>query len=79
MDPEQPDYVRFPQYRQITVDAGDMLYMPPGTLHHVRSLSSSISFNIDWHTNRSVLHALAQSYRGMPRKVIYYMRLRHRR
>lgn len=77
VDPEQPDYVRFPQYRQatpavITVGAGDMLYMPPGTLHHVRSLSPSISFNIDWHTNRSVLHALAQSYNGMPRRVMYY-------
>lgn len=77
VDPEQPDYVRFPQYRQttplvVTVGAGDMLYMPPGTLHHVRSLSSSISFNIDWHTNWSVLRALAQSYKGMPGKVIYY-------
>ncbi|TFV36443.1 cupin-like domain-containing protein [Bradyrhizobium niftali] len=77
VDPEQPDYLRFPGYRQatpavITVNPGDMLYMPPGTLHHVRSLSASISFNIDWHTKRSVLHALAQSHKGMPRKVIYY-------
>lgn len=77
VDPEQPDYVRFPQYRQampevITVSAGDMLYMPPGALHHVRSLSASISFNIDWHTKRSVLYALAQSHKGMPKRVIYY-------
>lgn len=77
VDPERPDYVCFPRYRQATpmvidVSAGDMLYMPPGTLHYVRSLSASISFNIDWHTKRSVLHALAQSYKGMPRKVIYY-------
>lgn len=77
VDPEQPDYVRFPQYRQatpaaITVSAGDILYMPAGTLHHVRSLSPSISFNIDWHTKGSVLHALAQFYKGMPRKVAYY-------
>lgn len=77
VDPEQPDYGRFPQYQKatpavITVGAGDILYMPPGTLHHVRSLSASISFNIDWHTKRSVLHALAQSFNGMPRKVIYF-------
>lgn len=77
IDPEQPDYARFPRYELatpavITVNSGDMLYMPPGTLHHVRSLSPSISFNIDWHTERSVLHALAQSFKGMPRKVIYY-------
>ncbi len=77
VDPEQPDYVRFPQYKQatpavITVSAGDVLFMPAGTLHHVRSLSASISFAIDWHTRRSVLRALAQSNKGMPRKVVYY-------
>ncbi|MFC7697403.1 cupin-like domain-containing protein [Bradyrhizobium sp. GCM10028915] len=77
VDPELPDYVRFPEYREatpvvITVNAGDMLYMPPGTLHHVRSLSASISFNIDWHTEQSVLVALAQSSEGMPRDVVYY-------
>ncbi|MCK1452850.1 cupin-like domain-containing protein [Bradyrhizobium sp. 35] len=77
IDPEQPDYLRFPQYRQatplvITVNAGDILYMPPGTLHHVRSLSASISFNIDWHTERSVLEALTQSSKEMPREVVHY-------
>ncbi|MDK1378628.1 MULTISPECIES: cupin-like domain-containing protein [unclassified Sinorhizobium] len=77
VDPEQPDYVRFPEYEQatpivITVSAGDMLYMPPGTLHHVRSLSTSISFNIDFHTKHSVLDALAQSNKGMPAEIVYY-------
>jgi len=77
VDPEQPDYARFPQYRQATpakieVNAGDMLYMPPGTLHHVRSLTASISFNIDWHTEQSVLDALAQASNGMPKEVVYY-------
>lgn len=77
VDPEQPDYELFPQYRQatpvvITVSAGDMLYMPPGTLHHVRSLSASISFNIDWHTERSVLDALAQPPNEIPTEVKLY-------
>ncbi|KAA3448421.1 cupin-like domain-containing protein [Mesorhizobium sp. SARCC-RB16n] len=77
VDPEQPDYLRFPQYRHatpvtITVRAGDMLYMPPGTLHHVRSLTTSISFNIDFHTAQSVLGALAEADKGMPREVAYY-------
>ncbi|ESY12747.1 hypothetical protein X751_29510 [Mesorhizobium sp. LNJC395A00] len=77
VDPEQPDHVLYPQYEQatpvvITVGAGDILYMPPGTLHHVRSLSTSISFNIDFHTNQSVLSALAQAEKGMPREVIHY-------
>ncbi|MER9001964.1 cupin-like domain-containing protein [Mesorhizobium australicum] len=77
VDPEQPDYVRFPEYKRttptvITVNAGDILYMPPGTLHHVRSLSTSISFAIDFHTKQSVLDALEQSNEGMPNEVIYY-------
>ncbi len=77
VDPEQPDYARFPQYKRatpvvITVNAGDILYMPPGTLHHVRSLSASISFNIDFHTSRSVLDALAQSDKAMPKEVLFY-------
>ncbi|RWM47987.1 MAG: cupin-like domain-containing protein [Mesorhizobium sp.] len=77
VDPEQPDYVRFPEYKGttpavVTVNAGDILYMPPGTLHHVRSLSTSISFAIDFHTKQSVLDALEHSKDGMPNEVIYY-------
>ncbi|RWA83705.1 MAG: cupin-like domain-containing protein [Mesorhizobium sp.] len=77
VDPEQPDYARFPEYKGttpavITVNAGDILYMPPGTLHHVRSLSTSISFAIDFHTKQSVLDALAHSNNGMPNEVIHY-------
>ncbi|MCK1694248.1 cupin-like domain-containing protein [Bradyrhizobium sp. 144] len=77
VDPEHPDYGRFPQYKQatptvITVNAGDVLFFPAGTLHHVRSLSASISFAIDFHTKQSVLRALAHSNKGMPGRVIYY-------
>jgi hypothetical protein len=77
VDPERPDYTRFPEYRQATptvvlVKAGDVFYMPPGTLHHVRSLEPSISFNIDFHTRLSVLKALARCGRGMPAKSAYY-------
>lgn len=77
VDPERPDYERFPEFRQatpiaVTVKPGDIFYMPPGTLHHVRSLGPSISFNIDFHTKRSVLRALARSYQGMPAQSAYY-------
>ncbi|MCX7899776.1 MAG: cupin-like domain-containing protein, partial [Methylocystis sp.] len=48
------------------------LYMPPGTLHHVRSLEASLSFNVDWHTKRSALHGIAAALRGMPLKNVYY-------
>lgn len=77
VDPDQPDYKRFPEYKQatpvaITVNAGDILYMPPGALHHVRSLSTSISFNIDFHTKRSVLDALTKVDKDMPKEVVFY-------
>jgi len=77
VDPERPDYARFPEYRRATpvvvvVKAGDVLYLPPGTLHQVRSLEPSISFNVDFHTPRSVVRALARSYQGMPAKSLYY-------
>ncbi|MBN3951423.1 MAG: cupin-like domain-containing protein [Nostoc sp. NMS7] len=77
IDPEKPDFNKYPQYKyarpiKFIVNPGDILYMPPGTLHHVRSLDTSISFNIDWHTEKSVLDALAASMRGMPAKNSYY-------
>jgi hypothetical protein len=77
IDPEKPDLRKFPGYRQATpieviVKPGDILYIPPGTLHHVRSLETSVSFNIDFHTKRSALRALAAGLRGMPIKSLYY-------
>jgi hypothetical protein len=49
-DPEAPDYERFPLARQaalleIVVGPGDMLYVPAGWYHQVRSLSFSLSSN----------------------------------
>ena len=49
-DPDAPDYQRFPLARQaalveVVVDAGDMLYVPAGWYHQVRSLSFSLSAN----------------------------------
>jgi hypothetical protein len=77
VDPEKPDLNRFPEYKQarpveVIVEPGDILYIPPGTLHHVRGLETSVSFNIDFHTKSSALRALAASVRGMPSKCIYY-------
>lgn len=77
VDPENPDYNKYPQYEnarpiKFIVNPGEILYMPPGTLHHVRSLDMSISFNIDWHTNKSSLSAIATSLRGMPVQNSYY-------
>ncbi|MFN6562988.1 MAG: cupin-like domain-containing protein [Nostoc sp. ChiSLP01] len=77
VNPENPDFNKYPDYknaRPITfiVNPGEILYMPPGTLHHVRSLDMSISFNIDWHTQKSSLTALAAIQKGMPVQNVYY-------
>lgn len=49
-DPEAPDYDRFPLARQAAViecivEPGDMLYVPAGWYHQVRSLAFSLSAN----------------------------------
>jgi hypothetical protein len=49
-DPEAPDFDRFPLARQAalvecTVQAGELLYVPAGWYHQVRSLSFSLSAN----------------------------------
>ncbi len=77
VDAEKPDYLLHPDYRgarpiKCIVEPGDMLYMPPGTLHHVRSLDSAISFNVDWHTRASAIKGVFALARGMPIKNAYY-------
>ncbi len=77
VDPDNPDLDKYPQYKnarpiKVIVNPGDILYMPPGTLHHVRSLDMAISFNIDWHTKKSSLNGIAASLKGMPAKNVYY-------
>lgn len=76
-DPTDPDYNSFPLAAQATpisivLEAGDILYMPPGTLHHVRNLTMTISFNVDWHTTRSARSGLISVFRGAPAKNGYY-------
>jgi hypothetical protein len=49
-DPEAPDFVKFPLARQAAmvecvVQPGDMLYVPAGWYHQVRSLAFSLSAN----------------------------------
>ncbi|MEW6024544.1 MAG: cupin-like domain-containing protein [Pseudomonadota bacterium] len=49
-DPDAPDYERYPLARQaalveVVVEAGDMLYVPAGWYHQVRSLAFSLSAN----------------------------------
>ena len=77
VDAEAPDYAVHPLFRkamllECIVGAGDMLYLPPGTLHQVRSLDFAISFNVDWHTRSSALRGVAAVMSGMPRKNLIY-------
>ena len=74
---ENPDFIRHPLYREAKiqeciVEPGDMLYMPAGMLHHVRSLDCSMSFNVDWHTCNSAIRGVLALKQGMPVKNVYY-------
>jgi hypothetical protein len=71
VDPDEPEYERHPHFQGVPlmeceVGAGDLFYMPPGTLHKVTSLSASVSFNIDWHDHLSALRGLTAVRHGMP-------------
>ena len=77
VDPENPDFERHPEFRKARViecvlQGGDLLYMPPGTLHQVSSLTASMSFNIDWHDRVSVLRGIAAVRDGMPAQNLKY-------
>ena len=77
VDPEAPDLTKHPLYRhatprQVLVEPGDVFYMPPGMLHHVRSLDAAMSFNVDWHTRDSAVKGALAIARGMPLNNVYY-------
>jgi hypothetical protein len=57
VDPDQPDYDRFPLFRQArktecVVQAGELFFLPEGWFHHVRSLAPSLSVNFWTRTRR---------------------------
>jgi len=71
VDVDDPDLDRYPDFararqQEVLVEGGDLLYMPPGTLHQVTSLTSAISFNIDWHDPVSARRGLTAVTAGMP-------------
>ncbi|AXY73687.1 cupin-like domain-containing protein [Paraflavitalea soli] len=77
VDPKAPALDKYPAYAKVTpmvveVEGGDILYMPAGMLHHVESLGFSISFNIDWHSRRSVLKGMLSRLKGSPTENLRY-------
>lgn len=77
LDPEQPDLQQYAQYDKdkavvVDVEAGDILFMPSGTLHHVRSMDTCVSFNIDFHNQHSAWRGVKALYEGIPVTNFYY-------
>jgi [protein]-arginine 3-hydroxylase / protease len=73
VDIEHPDYAHFPRLREAEMfvgelGPGDVIYVPRGWWHHVRTLELSISVNFWW--ARGVRRLLVQS-------ADYVKRLRH--
>ena len=53
IDLEQPDFARYPRFREAcalagVIEPGELLYLPAYWWHHVRSLQVSISVNFWW-------------------------------
>ena len=59
VDMSDPDPVRFPRVQSaprhdFVLEAGEVLYLPPGWWHYVESLSDSINVNYWWWSPRAV-------------------------
>ncbi|AJQ95387.1 cupin-like domain-containing protein [Gynuella sunshinyii] len=77
VDPNNVDWDKFPLFekaklQRVELNAGDLLYMPPGMLHHVTTLDASLSFNVDFHTKSSVLRSFLSTLDHMPKATFYY-------
>ena len=53
VDCDNPDYERFPKFRQAValegiLEPGEMLFLPAGWWHQVRSMDLAISVNFWW-------------------------------
>lgn len=77
VDPEAPDLERYPLFgdarlRTCVVEGGDLLYMPPGTLHKVVSETACVSFNLDWHDRLSAWRGVTAVRHGMPVRNLRY-------
>ena len=76
INPENIDTTQYPLFslaeaQEIVLHPGDVLYMPPYTLHYVKSITECISMNIDWHTKDSVLNAIKHSLKHQKFKIVW--------
>lgn len=73
IDIENPDYTKFPKFKdveyfEVTLQPGEMIYIPRGWWHDVRSLEISINVNIWWSSPQSIIinghHILRETLLG---------------
>jgi lysine-specific demethylase 8 len=66
VDPERPDYERYPRFRGATafggvLDSGEALFIPHGWWHHTRTLDDAVSMNFWWGGSLVYLAALGST------------------
>ena len=59
LDVENPDYSEFPEHRKAqpldcVLERGEMLFIPKGWWHFVKSLTPSFSVSFWWHQNKYI-------------------------
>jgi lysine-specific demethylase 8 len=74
VDVEHPDYGRFPRLREAELfvadlGPGDVIYIPRGWWHHVRTLDASISVNFWWARGARRLLVQAADYVKRVRRI----------
>ncbi len=74
VDPEQPDFERFPLFDRATayecvIEPGDTLLMPANWLHHVRGLEKSITLSHNFFNDSNFSKHMTHILRELPRIV----------
>jgi len=77
VDPEQPDLHKHPLFKNVQpqqayLSPGDVLYLPPYTLHQVKSIDACLSVKLDWHTAKSIVVSFKNLYHGISAADAYY-------
>ena len=74
IDPERPDYGRFPRFRGVralggVVEPGETLFIPRGWWHHTRTFEDAVSMNFWWGGQLVQLASLASTFFKRARRI----------
>jgi [protein]-arginine 3-hydroxylase / protease len=77
---ERPDFERFPLYKnvqpiELTLEPGEMLFIPAGWWHYVRALDPSFSMNFFWLEPTIALTLRKHIYYSLRRRLLRGLRL----